>query len=541
VALLGAVACICAASAPRADAGTYVVHQCRTPTGAPAPIAGWDYVVYASSIDHWGDSCPRGGLRLTLDPNKVHPKDDVLTAWYPAPDNTKIVHYTFWRTVAVGKGSHYFSVPIERYNGTEQWMGKSCRGDTCSGLGDLRNPLSDVNRIDGAPKQPIDAVGYYLSCGYYADDEPDCTSATPAMEVVISRAEITLADDEAPVIAAPPSGGLVTTSTTLTGAQSVGIQATDKGSGVADVGIEVDGKVVSHGPLGTPGPKCAQPYVTSVPCPLTAGGAVTLDTGTLPDGDHRLRLLVSDAAGNLRPWGPITIRTSNTPPDTSCVPDPPVLGSNALRAGLMPVPLKKAKPKPATRTLRVGYGRSTQLTGTLRNDDGTPLPGAALCVVYRLDGEAGAYRELARISSGPDGGFAVPVPKGPSRELLVIYRVGAGAVLSSTRLLVVPRVRVSLHRRVVRNGHRMILTGQLGGGPFPRRGVRLNMQVVKDDRWSGFGDPFRTDSRGRFRFTYRFLHTTSTQRYRLRLRAYAQAGYPYVTGYSRRITVRVKP
>jgi hypothetical protein len=524
---------------PAAHAGTYQVSTCKSPNGLTASTTDWSFSPYAASIDHWVNSCPRGGVRLTLDPDTVHPKDDTLTGWWTAPANTWIVGYTFWRSVQVGAGSHYFMTQIERHGTIEEWVGPQCRGDSCTGIGTPSTPLAASNRWDRTPPQPVNAIGLYLSCGYYTADDPDCPKAKPAMDVVLHRADITLSDDLAPAFPAAPAGSLLDTSRSLTGVQQVSYQATDRGGGVSSVAVEVDGKVASTTAVtDTPG-TCKTPYTVAVPCPLTASGTLQFDTSSVPDGDHQLRVLLVDAAGNVTPWGPVTIRTYNTPQDTSCVADPVITAGSTLTARTMRVPLSPTShPKPVPR-LTTEYGRKTQVTGTLKGADGAAIPNAPVCIVWRDGGTGGTFTPLARTTTGADGSFTVALPTASSKDIVAIYRVGGGAVVGRTYLQVRPTVRAKPRRSVLHNGAVLLITGRLTGGPYPHRGVVLNLQAIRDGRWQGFANSFRTDSKGRFKFRYRFTRTLGVQRYRMRIRAYAQAGYPYVTGFSKRMTIRV--
>jgi hypothetical protein len=524
---------------PSAHAGTYTVSTCKAPDGSAASTSDWTFAAYAPSIDHWINTCPRGGVRLTLDPDTVHPKDDTLTARWTAPANTFIVGYTFWRSAQVGAGSHYFMTQIERRGTIEEWVGPSCRGDSCTGIGTPSNPLAASNRWDRTPPQPVNAIGLYLSCGYYAADEPDCPKTKPSMDVVMHRADITLSDDLAPSFATAPAGPLLDTTRTLSGQQSVSYQANDRGGGVAGVGLEVDGRVVQTSSVtDTPG-TCRTPYTAAVPCPLSTSGSLAFDTGSLPDGDHQVRLRLTDAAGNVTPSPAVTIRTYNTPPDTSCAADPVITTGATLTARSMRVPLSPTShPKPVTR-LTVEYGRKTQLIGVLQAADGSPIANAPLCIVWRENGTGETFAPLARATTGPDGSYTVAVPPGPSREMLAIYRVGGGAVIGRAIVQVRPTVTAKPRRHVLHNGSVLRITGKLNGGPYPHRGVVLNLQAIRDGRWQGFANSFRTDSKGRFSFRYRFTRTLGVQRYRMRIRAYAQAGYPYITGFSKRMTIRV--
>ncbi len=49
----------------------------------------------------------------------------------------------------------------------------------------------------------------------------------------------------------------------------------------------------------------------------------------------------------------------------------------------------------------------------------------------------------------------------------------------------------------------------------------------------------RTDKRGRFRFSYRFLRSFAPFTYRFRARLIRQASYPYASGSSRIVIVRI--
>jgi hypothetical protein len=529
-----------ALAAPTADAGSYVVHTCRTPDGAAAPTDRWVFNVWASSIDHYGSTCPRGAMWMSMDANKVHPKDDVMTALWSAPPDTLILSYTMWRTARLKPGTYYYFTPIERRGASQYWAGKGCRGDSCNGLGDPANPLSDANRITSTPSPPITSFGLYLSCGYYEDADPDCPSASPGLDVTMARADITLADDVAPSFAAAPTGTLLSTNTVLAGPQSVAFQVADKGGGVAQVEAEVDGTVVAGGTYNDAGKHCVTPYVYAVPCPLNASGTLTVDTSKLADGDHKVRVLVRDAGGNVTPWGPVSIRTHNAPPDTTCIPDPKVADAGAVRLTARTAAVgKHGKAGKARTTLNVSYARKTELIGLLRGADGKPLPATSLCVVSRALGSSDPWQEVARPTTGSDGRFLVAPATGPSRELVAIYRVGSGAVVGRSVIHVRPRVSVKAKRRSLRNGQVLKLTGRVSGGPIPRRGLIVNMQAVVGGRWRGFGDPFHTTSKGTFTFRYRFTRTGGVQHYKLRVRIPSQNGYPYATGTSKRLTVKV--
>ncbi|MHB2001079.1 MAG: carboxypeptidase-like regulatory domain-containing protein [Solirubrobacteraceae bacterium] len=97
---------------------------------------------------------------------------------------------------------------------------------------------------------------------------------------------------------------------TLSGEAGLQFDAEDPGSGVYQAIVEVDGKQVQRFVLDEDEGRCApvaEPeastpaFLYPEPCPHSLVGHVSLDTKTLPEGKHTLRVLVSDAAGNETP------------------------------------------------------------------------------------------------------------------------------------------------------------------------------------------------------------------------------------------------
>jgi hypothetical protein len=219
--------------------------------------------------------------------------------------------------------------------------------------------------------------------------------------------------------------------------------------------------------------------------------------------------------------------------DQSCASEPTVTSAASLEAQV-------SAGRRAARELKVGYGRKTEVVGILRDPSGNAVANAALCLVARPDGQDGPFLELARTTTDADGHYRVTVAGGPSREILVVYRAGSASVVKRTVIKVVPRITARPSRASLRNGQTLRITGHLSGGPFPKRGVLVSLQAMRNGRWVGFHDPVRTDAQGRYRFTYRFEFTGVTQTYRLRTRVLAQNSYPYVTGASRAMRVRVR-
>jgi hypothetical protein len=94
-------------------------------------------------------------------------------------------------------------------------------------------------------------------------------------------------------------------------------------------------------------------------------------------------------------------------------------------------------------------------------------------------------------------------------------------------------------RRSVRPGGRVRFRGRLKGGRIPRRGVIVSLQ----GRQRGFGWRTFTTVRakhGRFRGRYRFVRSAPGTTVRFRATVREQAMYPWTTGRSRPVTVRIR-
>jgi hypothetical protein len=106
-------------------------------------------------------------------------------------------------------------------------------------------------------------------------------------------------------------------------------------------------------------------------------------------------------------------------------------------------------------------------------------------------------------------------------------------------LLVRARSTIRPSRRTFVNGETMRLRGRLRGGSIPPEGKLVELQVLLRGKWRTFATT-RATRRGRWRYDYRFDGTRGRQTYRFRARVPREATYPYETGVSRVVKVRVR-
>jgi hypothetical protein len=521
-----ATAVLSATVPPAAHAGTYVVHTCRMPSGADAPIGGWEFAAHNTLTDKMRNACWAGGaLEFQMLAAEAHSAKDDVRETYTAPPSTDIAAYSIWRTVQLESSYNYYLFeisPTGTYTTREQCLGG------CGGLG-VAEPFNAANLVRSDSSSNVSSLQLRLTCGIPDDQTGSCPATKPAARAWLHRADITLRDNAAPQLAPQsPSGTLVNSSQPLAGAQPVTISATDAGGGVYQAAFEVDGKVVDAQTINTNGGRCVPPFTQAVPCLPSASATLRFDTSRVPDGQHTLRVLVTDATGtNTAAWGPTTITTANA----SCNPDP---ATSSLKMRVGAVRGRRTVPVVTAR-----YGRRVRVRGQLLNPDGSPVASAEVCVAARTDLAHASLRILGTSTlTDANGNFSFLVPAGPSQRLYFVHRGSDGAATGTVLQRVRASVAMTTSRRSLRTGHTVTFRGRLRGRPVPRRGVLVQIQARRPTGWQTFGTA-TTNRRGRFRFRYRFVRTRGVQRYTFRALVQRQATYPYTTGTSRRVPVRV--
>ena len=89
------------------------------------------------------------------------------------------------------------------------------------------------------------------------------------------------------------------------------------------------------------------------------------------------------------------------------------------------------------------------------------------------------------------------------------------------------------------NGQAVTFRGRLRTLPTTEGGKLVELQVRLSGRWQTFRT-VRTDAAGRWAIPYRFKRTRGVQVYRFRAWLPHETSYPFVTGGSRSLTVRVR-
>jgi hypothetical protein len=195
--------------------------------------------------------------------------------------------------------------------------------------------------------------------------------------------------------------------------------------------------------------------------------------------------------------------------------------------------------------LTVPFGTGVEVRGHLTGHDRRGIAGRRVRVaVHPADG-ATAPASVHRLTTGRDGGFALSLPPGTSRRVVVSFAGGHGLDGAHPRpleLKVGAGVSLAARPTSLRTEQTLDLTGRVrrGAARIGSRGKLVAIQYL--ERATGRWRPalvVRTDTAGRFHTRYRFRYITGDARIRLRATAPAEGGWPYAAGSSAPVTVRV--
>jgi hypothetical protein len=204
-----------------------------------------------------------------------------------------------------------------------------------------------------------------------------------------------------------------------------------------------------------------------------------------------------------------------------------------------------SRPRSAGSPLTVDYGSAVEARGRLTDAHGAGIADRPVIVVARAAPGTGNPPERRRVVTDRSGRFALRLPPGTSRRVVVAFHGGGGFAPARRPLALRVRAAVTLAAAPLslRTGESVALSGRvtLGAARIPKRGKVVTIQYL--ERASGHWRPalvVRTDPRGRFAVHYRFRYVVGEARIRLRATALPEAGWPYAEGSSPPVVVRVR-
>jgi hypothetical protein len=350
-------------------------------------------------------------------------------------------------------------------------------------------------------------------------------------------AQLTLLDTTLP--SGTVTGGALASSGTVSGTASISYQAADASSGVRLVQLRVDGA-----------PAAEKDYITSCSytdfqaCPPSVSDTVSWNAATVADGQHRVELVVEDAAQNTSVIysGELTVQNAAKTTSLGALPGPGRTGSTMLGGGS-----PNGTSASETANLRLGLRRAITRTyahravvvaGRLLDGQGQPIAHATLEVLQQVVGSAMSHL-LTHTKTGSDGTFSVRVPAGPSRVIELAYRAFSGdssyAAVARVKETVDAGVRLRVSPTHTGAEGTIVLSGTVEG-PIPQQGAIVDLLVHYRGRWEPFRTP-RTNGRGGFRVLYQFEGGVGRFPFRAEVPG-GQAGLPFGSGNSQVVDVK---
>ena len=355
-------------------------------------------------------------------------------------------------------------------------------------------------------------------------------------------AQLTLEDPTLPSGSA--TGGNLASSGTVSGTASISYQASDTSSGVRLVQLRVDGEPVAGQNYDA---SCS--YSAFQACPPSVSGAVSWDTTTVANGEHRIELVIEDAAQNTSTVysGEVTVQNAtSTTLGANPGPGGPIVTNPSLTSPTPTVTTPNGQNASEQAQLRVGLPgaitrsyahRALMVAGRLLDSQGQPIAHARLDVLQQTAGTS-TPQLLTHTTTGATGTFSTHVPGGPSRLIEIAYR----AFSSDAAYTAIVRIKENVQAGVRLNitpthtgpEGNIELSGTVAG-PIPPQGVIVELRVRYRGRWEPFRTP-RTKRHGHFSVPYQFQDALGRFPFRAQVPA-GQAGFPFAAGESRVIDV----
>jgi hypothetical protein len=516
-----------------ARAGTYVINNCPSapvPNGDAGPWTVWGAPQTAKNSCSGGPGdyiAPRGE---TMGPNTSDGVNVIVPSW----SGITIVEARVW-----------WAVP-KKVAGADAFANA---GTTNGVIFEVQTPFE---RTESDFTLPSTTTGFDLENYCSSDHESQgCEFGVPqANDLQMFGAQLKLSDDRLP--AGSVTGGGLASTGTVSGMQSLAYNAEDADSGVRLAQLLVDGQVVAENNYIT---EC--PYTDFAACPNTESSTLMWNTTGVSNGSHEVALRIFNAANNSITLDDHLVTVENQPiqSDTTSIGSSTFDNSGSGSGGSGSTVGRIANGEPCageelslqingkTKPPVVPYGEPVTVKGVLHCSS-APIRNARIAI-----GTLGGPPSIAitdTVQTSLDGSFSYQVPSGPDRVLVftyTAYNTDPGPSATATvPILVRPTIRLHIAPRRTSNGHTIRWNGTISGGPFPRQGVALEVEVREARHWKVF-DQAIANSQGIFHYAYRFHATIEPTNYTFRV-ALPDTGagdYPYSPGASNTVEVHVAP
>jgi hypothetical protein len=543
--LIVALACallVLALSATSARAGTWTLLSCRQPDGQPAPTDGWSTSATGAVGPDSGDtnSCAAGGALSAVTSGDAPQGAYEGPEWvFTAPSGSTIAGGTITATLTSPHGQAWLGTPNATYDAAD--VIANCQYNLACGQSGTFTGAFPITHVGGTSLYAV-----AVCVGPYEGATTCPASGGLDAAVSVSSAAVELANNASPT--ASGFGGTLL-NPNAQGTQELTFQASDPGGpGVYLVVVQIDGKTVSSDTPDTNEGRCVPigqsggtlMFDHGQPCRTSESVDVPVNTATLSNGAHTLKVTIEDAAQNASVVydGQITtLQPSNGSLGALPGPGGAGLAQVAQPNGAGASEGARLELGQHRRLRRSFVKRALQVSGRLLGAQGQPISGATLDVLQQASGSS-TLDVIGHAKTTANGTFLARVPGGPSRTIEVAYR----AFSTETGYAVVARIAerveagIQLHvsPRTTGSEGTITLTGRVLG-PVPRQGVSVNLLVHYRGHWEPFRTP-RTDAAGRFAVVYQFEGALGRFPFRAEVPP-SQAGYAFGRGLSEVVDV----
>jgi hypothetical protein len=549
LAVLGCVVLILALCTSSARAGTWTLVSCTQPDGHPAPTDGWSTSATGAVGPYSGDTntCAQGGDLSAVTSGEAPQGAYEGPEWvFTAPAGSTIAGGSITATLTSPHGQAWLGTPSASYDSADVLA--NCQYNAACGQNGTLSAAFPITHSGGTNLYAVAVcVGPY-------EGATSCP-ATGGLDagIYVSSAAIALANG-----ATPAASGFAGTllSPNAQGTQELTFLASDPGGpGVYLVTAQIDGKTVYSGtpdnnegrciPIGETGGTLM--FDHSQPCRASESVDLPINTATLANGQHTLKVTIEDAAENASVVydGPITTQQPSNN-SLGALPGPGTSASASLTRGLGQ-PNGIAASEGAR--LRLGqHGRLTRsfakralrIPGRLVNPQGKPIVGATLDLLQQTSASPG-LKLIGHAKTSATGTFVASTPAGASRTIEVSYRAFSsdGAYAATGRIIesVQAGVQLAISPRRTSSEGAITLTGHVLG-PVPPQGVSVDLLVHYRGRWEPFRTP-RTDAAGHFTVVYQFEGARGRFPFRAEVPP-SQADFSFARGLSGVVNVLTK-
>ena len=535
-----------------ASAGTLVAVTCHGPSGGAVGARGWSVAPASGQYISYNSGCAngwQGAFGLTMGPNPTaeyfNGDGDAMT--YSVPAGMRISSY-FLNLYAFGGPCSIQNNQCA--NGFGQvYVNHTGQSDPNYDYRNLGYGAASATVV-ASELSGVSSVTVAVSCDPGQDLAYPCPgSANPEAQALVTGGAFTLQDTTIPTVT-NVSGSLIAGGT-LSGTNAIAFTGSDSGGGVYGAAVFVDGQQVAQETGAGNEGLCANltpssatmTFASPQPCPPSESFSLPVHTAQFTPGQHHLQAFLTDAAGDRVSAYDGTITTSG--PSLAGVNGSSLSGARAHVANGTPcagaqleVEINGHRGVPV-----IPFGRPVTVKGVLHCGT-VAIRGAQIAVA-----SVGAPASLAinsSVQSGPDGSFAYKVPAGANRLLRFSYTAYSDdpspAATALATIAIRAKVKLRIGPRASRNGETIHWKGTVVGGPYPRQGVGLQLEVREGRHWKMFGTVVAHD-KGKFHYKYKFKSTTepATYRFRVALPPTGSSGYLYTVGASNAVNVHVTP